>query len=49
MKNTLTHRFFMGGELGGSQVGRYSTAAFFFTLWVLYIILSALKSYEHID
>jgi len=30
-----------GAELGGSNVGKYSTAAFFFSLWCFYIAMSS--------
>ena len=41
-------RFFMGGELGGSKAGRIGTAVFFFMMWVIYVILSGLRSYGHV-
>lgn len=49
LSTLVFRRYFMGGELGGTTYGRYLTAFFFFFMWVLYIILSSLKAYEHID
>ena len=41
----LVRRCMVGGELGGSQMGR-SVSAFFLTiLWLIYVILSTLQAY----
>ena len=37
-----------GGELGGSPRGKWLTGAFFTSLWLLYVILSSLKSLDKI-
>ncbi|XP_067884368.1 sodium/calcium exchanger 1-like isoform X1 [Heterodontus francisci] len=38
----------VGGELGGSRTAKVFTSIFFVTLWLLYVILSALEAYCHI-
>ena len=38
--------FFGKSELGGPSIPKFATGIFFFTLWILYILISALKSYE---
>lgn len=47
----MVRRFlpFIGAELGGPMKYKIPTAAIFVSLWVLYIILSSLVSYGHID
>ena len=47
----MIRRFFppIRGELGGPLMYKIPTAIFFVTLWVLYIVLSSLVSYGHID
>ena len=47
----MARRFlpFIGAELGGPMKYKIPTSAFFILLWVLYIVLSSLVSYEHID
>ena len=37
------------GELGGPLIYKIITASFFVLLWVVYIILSSLVSYGHIE
>lgn len=39
----VIRRKVVGGELGGGATGRYGTAAFFFSMWLLYIILSSMN------
>ncbi|XP_060711813.1 sodium/calcium exchanger 1-like isoform X3 [Hemiscyllium ocellatum] len=39
----------IGGELGGSRVGKTITSGFFVTLWLAYVILSSLEAYCHIN
>jgi len=36
-------------ELGGGTAGKYATAAFFTTLWVVYVLMSALAEYRIIQ
>jgi len=47
----MIRRFFppIGGELGGPMIYKVPTAIFFVFLWILYIILSSLVSYGHIE
>eukprot|EP00163_Fabomonas_tropica_P013589 TRINITY_DN2512_c0_g4_i2.p1 TRINITY_DN2512_c0_g4~~TRINITY_DN2512_c0_g4_i2.p1 ORF type:complete len:886 (-),score=274.86 TRINITY_DN2512_c0_g4_i2:228-2885(-) len=40
---------FCGGELGGPKALKWVTAVCFCTMWLLYVILSSLKAYKHID
>lgn len=40
---------FGGGELGGGEFGKYLTAGIFFTMWIVYIVASAMQNYGHID
>ncbi|XP_055545055.1 sodium/calcium exchanger 1 isoform X2 [Wyeomyia smithii] len=35
----------IGGELGGPKKPKYLTAMFFFSLWLIYLILSSLEAY----
>ncbi|XP_067128106.1 sodium/calcium exchanger Calx-like isoform X2 [Centruroides vittatus] len=37
-----------GGELGGSKVLAHISAGFMIFLWILYIVLSSLKAYNHL-
>lgn len=38
-----------GGELGGSKIGiKWASSIFFFTLWMVYVILTSLENYCHI-
>ncbi|GFR52684.1 hypothetical protein Agub_g15310 [Astrephomene gubernaculifera] len=39
---------YFGGELGGSKKRQWSIAALLFGLWVLYLVLSGLRAYDHI-
>ncbi|GCC42687.1 hypothetical protein chiPu_0026834, partial [Chiloscyllium punctatum] len=39
----------IGGELGGTRVGKTITSGFFVTLWLAYVILSSLEAYCHIN
>ena len=42
----LIRRKVVGGELGGSNSGRTLSAILFSSLWVIYVIMSILQSYE---
>lgn len=42
----LIRRCTLGGELGGSSMGRTLSAIFLISLWFLYIILCILQAYE---
>ncbi|KAI1895250.1 hypothetical protein AGOR_G00104370 [Albula goreensis] len=42
-------RAHIGGELGGPRGHRLATSAFFFSLWLLYILFSSLEAYCHIE
>ncbi|XP_055632887.1 sodium/calcium exchanger 3 isoform X2 [Toxorhynchites rutilus septentrionalis] len=35
----------IGGELGGPKKAKYVTAAFFFSLWIIYLVISSLEAY----
>ncbi|CAH1280661.1 unnamed protein product [Diabrotica balteata] len=37
---------YIGGELGGPTCIKYFTSAVFFSLWILYLIMSSLEVYE---
>ena len=39
-------RYFVGGELGGPGLARPISAAILFMLWVIYILLVSLESYN---
>ncbi|XP_077575279.1 sodium/calcium exchanger 1a [Stigmatopora nigra] len=39
----------IGGELGGPPRAKAATAAFFFSLWLIYVVLSSLEAYCHIQ
>ena len=41
----LGRRYYLGGELGGSQFGRASTLLYLSTLWMAYIIVATLQAY----
>lgn len=34
-----------GGELGGPRKPKYLTAFFFFSLWIIYLVMSSLEAY----
>ena len=40
----VVRRFVIGGELGGPKLSAYASAIFLVLLWVLYIVLSILKT-----
>ena len=40
----MIRRCVVGGELGGSDCGRISTAIFFFGLWLVYVIMVILNA-----
>lgn len=42
----LIRRFKVGGELGGSQVGRTFSCTILCSLWLLYVVLSILQAYD---
>jgi hypothetical protein len=44
----IIRRRVVGGELGGTAAGKYGSAAFMVSLWLIYLILSSLKVYGHI-
>uniref|UniRef100_A0A1Q3FVJ1 Putative ca2+/na+ exchanger ncx1 n=1 Tax=Culex tarsalis TaxID=7177 RepID=A0A1Q3FVJ1_CULTA len=35
----------IGGELGGPKKPKYITAVFFFSLWIIYLVMSSLEAY----
>lgn len=35
----------IGGELGGPKKPKYLTAIFFFSLWIIYLVMSSLEAY----
>nr|XP_057927700.1 sodium/calcium exchanger 1-like isoform X15 [Doryrhamphus excisus] len=39
----------IGGELGGPQIPKMVTTSLFFSLWLMYIVLSSLEAYCHIQ
>lgn len=41
----LARRVMVGGELGGSQMGRSVSASFLTSLWFIYVIISILQAY----
>lgn len=41
----ILRRIVVGGELGGSNCGRFSTALIFFILWIVYVVIVGLKTY----
>lgn len=41
----IVRRIVVGGELGGSNCGRFSTALFFTILWLVYVIVVGLDTY----
>ena len=43
----VIRRFVVGGELGGSKFGRIGSAAFFVTLWFIYVVMSTLQVYNY--
>jgi solute carrier family 8 (sodium/calcium exchanger) len=45
----IVRRFVVGGELGGGSLGRWLTAALFSSMWILFIVLSALQAYGVIE
>jgi len=42
----ILRRVFVKGELGGSNVGRYGSAFIFISLWLIYVIIAGLGTYE---
>jgi len=45
----LLRRRFVGGELGGPALSKWTSSVFLACLWVLYLVLSALQSYGYIQ
>eukprot|EP01025_Chloroclados_australasicus_P031387 TRINITY_DN3174_c0_g1_i10.p1 TRINITY_DN3174_c0_g1~~TRINITY_DN3174_c0_g1_i10.p1 ORF type:complete len:940 (-),score=89.50 TRINITY_DN3174_c0_g1_i10:3302-5845(-) len=45
----ILRRRYVGGELGGSISTKWLSGAALIILWILYIVLSALQDYGHID
>jgi solute carrier family 8 (sodium/calcium exchanger) len=41
----VARRIFVGGELGGSPLGRYLSGLFLIFLWFIYILMSTLQAY----
>ena len=39
----------MGGELGGPPAFKYASAVFLVILWILYVLFSALQTYDVIQ
>ncbi|XP_069385647.1 sodium/calcium exchanger 1-like isoform X2 [Paralichthys olivaceus] len=39
----------IGGELGGPRVPKILTTCLFFSLWLMYIVLSSLEAYCHVE
>lgn len=44
----LTRRYVIGGELGGPKTSAYASAALLVSLWLIYIILSIIKSLSNL-
>jgi len=42
----IIRRRLIGGELGGSKLGKWSSGCFLFTLWFIYILMSTLQAYK---
>ena len=42
-------KVFGKGELGGPTVPKYLTSLLYFSLWLVYIVLSSLQAYGHIN
>lgn len=38
--------FFGNAELGGPDMPKYLTAGFFVMLWIIYVLLSSLQTYD---
>lgn len=45
----LRRRASVGGELGGAQIPKVLTSLLFFGLWFLYVLLSSLEAYCHLQ
>ena len=44
----MVKRIFTGGELGGSAVWRWGSFCFLVFLWIIYVLFSSLKAYDHL-
>lgn len=42
----IARRIFVGGELGGSPIGRYMSGVFLIFLWLIYVLMSTLQAYN---
>jgi hypothetical protein len=42
----LIRRAVVGGELGGSETGRFGSCAFLCSLWGIYLVMSILQAYK---
>ena len=42
-------KVFGKGELGGPTIPKYLTSLTYFSLWLIYIVLSSLQAYGHIN
>lgn len=45
----LRRRASVGGELGGARIPKVLTSLLFFGLWFLYVLLSSLEAYCHLQ
>ncbi|KAJ2938497.1 hypothetical protein O0L34_g12992 [Tuta absoluta] len=45
----LRRRKSIGGELGGPKKVKVITSCFFFSLWLIYLLLSTLEAYDYIE
>jgi len=45
----IRRRPFVGGELGGTEKYKLPTSIFMFSLWMMYVILSSLEAYCHVQ
>lgn len=45
----IARRVLVGGELGGTPIGKYTSGAFLVSLWFVYILMSTLQAYEIIE
>jgi len=42
----IIRRKLIGGELGGTKLGKWSSGCFLFLLWFIYILMSTLQAYK---
>ena len=43
----ILRRKFAGGELGGSPKVKIATSVFFVSLWIAFVLVNSLQSYEY--